>query len=217
MTEYRLLDDETANDAVETVQSLLPDEAELALLSYTGGRAFGWGSDRHDYDFHGYIVNPGWFRKVHTDKGKYDITVRNIDAFEPPERTWPTHRFKQFYDKSNPIHIHEKFDYDEFMGQLEPSTIQNVYPHSIGSQMSRLEHNFSARTALHSYKEILIPLHYLRTGEVESNVVDNIDHDLPGMDACVSRYRDREAVDLPETLIHEELETLFDALGSELE
>jgi len=217
MTEPHKLDQETVDLALKIANDMIPDDAEVAMLSFTGGRAFGWGHDKHDVDLHGYMVKPGWFKKVHTDKHNYDLTLFNIEYYDRKEGQWPTHRFKQFYDKSNPVYVNADFDYDEFMDQLEPSLVENVYPHSIETQIARLETRFRDRTALHSYKELLIPLHYLRTGEIEANVVDGIDTDLPGMDQCVRSYKHNEDIDIDEQLVYDEIDELFDELGREVD
>lgn len=212
---YSGISEEEAEVTVQTVKEILPDDAELALLSFTGGRAFGWGNDHHDIDAHGLFVKEDWFRQCHTDRNGRDITVRNMDSFEDPRLE--TQRFKKYYDYSKPLFVHDEFDFEGYMNTLEPSTIYHVFPYDIQLQLSRFEKAVSDRNALHSYKEMLIPLHFLRTGEIESNIVENINpkpaYQYEWLDKCAESYKYPESnIDLDEDEIWEELDDIWDRL-----
>lgn len=220
MTDYRLFPEEQQERIIEIVQDMLPPEADLALLSYTGGRAFGWGNDRHDIDVHGFFASEEWpVRKLHADPEIFDTTVTNIKSLTDPEIR--TRRWKNYYDKSKPIYVHPDFDYQgDFMDKVEKEHIEHVYPYDLKLQTSRLENSFTPRNALHTYKELLIPLHFLETGEVESDVTvinDEGQWYLDGLRDCVRVYRDDASIELSEGEIWGEIDDLWDRLDAHME
>lgn len=225
MTDYdhRLFPKTHRERALEIARNRLPDRAELAIVSHTGGRAFGWGTDKHDWDVHGFFVCDDWFRQVHSDKESYDMTLRNIDSFERPR--WETRRFKQFYDKGGaPIFINEKFDYEGWFEELTPETVLNVFPHATQLQLDRLHSQFNVRSACHTYKELMIPLHFLLNGDIEPNVVHKVnphdDFQYDGLDACAECYGTnldlQDDFDYTEEMVWGEIHELWDRLEQQL-
>lgn len=223
MTEYHNLTDEQAERAIDKVQRYLPDDAKLLQLSFTGGRAFGWGPDNTDIDMRGYFAKDDWFKTCHVadTKDQHDFTLKNVYDIDNPEIVW--RRWKHFYDFSKTVYINEKWDQEWYMNQVDVDSLTNEYPHSTKMQMNRMFDNFQARSVCHTYKEIMIPLHWLRTGEIESNVVklsERGEFDVDGLEQAATVYKETNAKHTDEgidkELVHRETKQLFNELGEEL-
>lgn len=218
--DLRLFPEETQEEAIEMIRERLPDDAKLLHLAYTGGRAFGWGPENTDIDLRGFYVLDDWFTKCHIANNPFDGTIRNVYDVDNPDLFWQ--RWNMYYDWSKAFYLHDDWDYDEFMSRCSPSRIQHAYPHNIDMQISRMEKNFQARSCCHSYKEILIPLHYLRTGEIEINItklLDGVDYGVEHFEDCRDTYMENLSTrtGLERRPIVEEVHRLFEELGEELE
>lgn len=220
---YRMIDEQTAEDAVELAYELLPDEAEVAVLAFTGSRAFGWGGDKHDYDIHGWFALDGWFRQCHTDQ-RFDMTIRNIETLDMDGARLQDHQFNKYYDLSKPIYIHPEFDFEDYQSRITPDHVLHVYPYNISTQVSRLENSFTIRSACHTYKEIMIPLYFLETGKIESNIVFDI-NTQPGygyewLDKIAKEYREPSGVAcqrwVDEEAVWDEIRELWERLTGEV-
>ena len=215
-------EEEDQHKAVEVAKDMLPDEAEILLLSFTGGRAFGWGGTHHDLDIHGFFAHDeDWFYKCHSNTRGFDMTLVNAVSVEEPKLRWG--RWKQYYDKSNPFYTHEKFDFEkDFINKCKPEYIQHIFPHDLELQFSRMDVNFSTRSALHTYKEMMIPLYYLETGVIESDVIGIInEHEAFGyeeLSKCGEKYKTRDgSIQIDEQEVRNELEELYHRLANRLE
>lgn len=219
MNTYRTFSEEEQEDAIKLARGLIPDDAELVLLSFTGGRAFGWGHERHDIDVHGFFVKEDWFFKCHSMLDGFDMTLTNVKSVDNPDIRWK--RWKQYYDKSNPIYVHDDFDFwEDFMSKCKPEYVKTIFPYDLELQMARMDLQFRARSALHTYKEMMIAHNYLENQEIETNIVDNINekpsYQYEGLKQCATKYRDRENIDLDESLIRGELDEMYDRLEESL-
>lgn len=219
--EYDMFSEEQQEQAIAKMEDYLPEDATLLQLSFTGGRAFGWGPENTDIDLRGYfITDDEWFTKCHLGRNPFDCVLRNIHSWDDPDIFFQ--RWNIYYDWGNQFYEHEEWDQDWFLSHCSRETVEYAYPHNIRMQVNRMESNFQARSACHSYKEIMIPLHYLRTGEIESNVNvlhEEGDFDLDGLPQAVETYREHHATTqgLDEDMIKGEVYRLFDELGFELE
>lgn len=221
MYSYPTLTEEDKKKAEEDAKEMLPEGAELVLLSFTGGRAFGWGGKHHDIDVHGFFAyKRDWFFKCHSSRDRFDMTLQNVYDVEEPELRWG--RWKQYYDKSNPIYTHEDFDFEEdFINKCEKSYVQNIFPYDLNLQFSRLDVNFSIRSALHTYKEMLIPIYYIEQDEVEADVINVInehpDFQYEELNKCALKYsREEPSANPDEEEIWEELEELYGRLADHM-
>lgn len=219
MNTFRLLSKDDKEEITQTIKEYLPENTELALLSFTGSRAFGWGrEDSSDIDVHGMFASDGgWFYKCHTrDFGNYDITLKNIKSLDDPE--YDEYRWKQYYDMSNPFYINDDFDfYGDFMDDLCPEKVHNIYPYDVQMQRSRYDNGKSARNALHTYKEYMIALNYLWYDEVETNIVEINEKDkfqLDGLQSAVDEYKTGDDID--EATIEQDLDLLDNQLEQAL-
>lgn len=221
MYSYPTLKKEEEEEIVKTAKELIPDEAKLVLLSFTGGRAFGWGGDHHDIDVHGFFAYEDWFFKCHSRKGGFDMTLQNIESIEEPHLRWG--RWKQYYDKSNPIYTHDDFGFEkDFINKCKLEYVKNIFPYDLHLQFSRLDVDFSIRSALHTYKEMLIPLYYFYTGEIESDVINIInehpDFQWEELNNCALKYsREDTSVTISEEKVWKELEEIYWELAEEVD
>lgn len=214
--------EEDQKRAVKVAKDMLPDDAEILLLSFTGGRAFGWGGEHHDLDIHGFFAyDEDWFFKCHSNTRGFDMTLNNVQSVENPKLRWG--RWKQYYDKSNPFYTHDKFDFEkDFISNCKPEYVQHIFPRDLNLQFARMDLSFSTRSALHTYKEMMIPLYYLETGEIESNVIGIINkHESFGyeeLSKCGEKYKTRDgSINIDEQAVRDELEELYRRIAKELE
>jgi hypothetical protein len=222
MYSYPTLSDEKKQEAVDEAKEMLPEEAELVLLSFTGGRAFGWGGKHHDVDMHGFFAyDSDWFFKCHSMGDNHiDMTLQNITSVEEPELRWG--RWKQYYDKSNPVYVHDDFEFEEdFINKCKPEYVQNIFPYDLHLQFSRLDVDFSIRSALHTYKEMLIPLYFLREGEIETDIVNVInehaDFQYEELSKCALKYsREDTSVTISQDAVWDELKEIYWVFAEEI-
>lgn len=214
MYSYPTLPKEEQDRAAEVAKDMLPEEAELVLLSFTGGRAFGWGGEHHDIDIHGFFAyEDNWFFKCHSSNRGFDMTLQNVYDVDEPEIRWG--RWKQYYDKSNPVYVHEDFDFEEdFIDQCEKKYVRHVFPYDLHLQFSRADVQFRTRSALHTYKEMLIPIYYIEQDEIETNVINVInehpDFQYKELNKCAAKYsREDESVNPDEEKVRDELEEIY--------
>jgi hypothetical protein len=220
MNTLRTFDEEDQQTAIDWVRDMLPEDVDLAMLSFTGGRAFGWGGENTDIDLRGFVAKEDWFNTLHGNPKMFDINLVNIESIEEPDIRY--YRWKQYYDCSNPIYIHEDFDYyEDFIDHCEVEHIHHIYPYDLEVQIGRMDADFNARNSLHTYKEIMIPLYYIYTGEIESDVTQINEHEKFGLDGlmqCVENYGPYggQAKNIDEALVREEIDELAETLGDEL-
>lgn len=222
MYSYPTLTEEDEEKAIKQAKSKIPDGAELVLLSFTGGRAFGWGGEHHDIDFHGFFAyDEDWFFKCHSmGDGNFDMTLQNVNSVEEPEIRWG--RWKQYYDKSNPVYTHDNFDFEkDFIDNCKPEYVQHIFPYDLHLQFARMDIRFQIRSALHTYKEMLIPLYYLHEGEIETDIVNVInehpDFQYEELSKCAEKYKHRSSdVQTNENKIKDELEEIYWELADEI-
>lgn len=215
--EHELLPRDEQKDAVERAKTYLPDDATLLQLSFTGSRAFGWGTERHDIDVRGFFEKEDWFNKVHAER-EHDLTMINVYDRDDPSLIF--RRFKMYYDHRYAFYEHPDFRWEDALKpRLDVDMVSNVYPQSMRSEIMELKAEFQIRTALHCYKEYLIALHYARTGEIEPDIVNRVnerdEYQLEGLQACAEWYSEHE-VEPDHDMVIEELESLDDQLEDEL-
>lgn len=153
--------EEHAPKIYQLVRDRLPERGEILLLTYTGSRMFGWGGDHYDIDCRGIITCPNWWSDVHHGERLYDCTVENIlHALRRVPTYWTFHE-----DLSEGFYAHKHFDHKTMKSFCCSKHVEH-HLHSIKLQISRLTVQQSVRTALHSYRLLLVPLNFLDTGEV---------------------------------------------------
>ncbi len=220
MTDPSELNDEERTKGIEMVKERLPEDADLALLCFTGSRAFVWANRRYDIDCRGFFADPGWFSTCHLGKDGYDMTLTNINSLEDPDINYD--HWNTFVDTSKPFYINEDFDYDNFRDHCTWENIKHAYPYNIRLQLKRLEAQWSIRSALHSYKEVMYPLHFLYYDFLEINVMkinEKPEFQYDGLKPLRDSYFDPKGGrrDIDKDLVWNELEEMFDRIDEELE
>ena len=147
----------------------LPRKAKVLLLSFTGGRAFGWGSERHDVDVRGVIlIDKPYWDFAHIGKEHVDLMVETLEhlGMQIYYRHWTV-----FENMSNPFYIHSAFDFEKFMSFCGADCVKNHLT-SIESEILRFKYvHRSPRAGLHCYRLVMVPLYYLDTGKIEIDCV----------------------------------------------
>lgn len=151
--------------AIEIVKERLPEDVIILIMSHTGSRAFGWGSERMDIDIRGvfYTTKPYW-DWVHIGLEGYDITMISLEhlKYDIYYRHWTV-----FENLSKPFLIHPAFDFNGFMRLCKADCIKYHMP-SIKSEILRFKHvHKSPRAGLHCYRQLMVPIYFLDTGRIE--------------------------------------------------
>lgn len=159
--------DEHGPKVKELIKSLIPDDAHILVLSFTGSRMFGWGGEHYDIDVRGIVGAKNWWSDAHHGERLYDVTIENLlHAMRRASSYWTF-----FEDISNPFYIHPDFEYDEMMTFC---TAQNVKNHmgTIRYQRAQLNTYQAVRTALHTYRLLMTPLYFLKEGKINVNMLE---------------------------------------------
>lgn len=151
----------------ELVRGRLPERGKVLLLTFTGSRMFGWGGERYDIDARGIVACNDWWSDVHHGERLYDCTVENLPhALRRVTKYWT---FQE--DLSEVFYCHPDFD----VATMKTFTTAEQIKFHMGSiklQIGRLRVHQNPRTALHSYRVVLVPQNFLDTGEV---VIDTLE------------------------------------------
>ena len=88
-------------------------------------------------------------------------------------------------------------------------------------QFSRLDVDFSIRSALHTYKEMLIPLYFLREREIETDIVNVInehaDFQYEELSKCALKYsREDTSVTISQDAVWDELKEIYWVFAEEI-
>jgi len=146
---------------LKQIKEIMPDGIVLHL-SLTGSRAFGWGSDRFDYDVHGIFYRDNYWDWVHNGIEGIDLNLWELrHIFMDIEYQ----HFEMFQNMANPIY--SVIDWKEMLN-LCCSKACDEY--SIILQYDHLRHHEHARTALHCYRVAMIRIHWLETRQFELNI-----------------------------------------------
>jgi len=154
------------DEVTQIINEILPENSQILLLSLTGSRAFGWAGDNMDYDVHGIFLCPNYWDWVHLGKKAYDI---NLYEFTHILSDMQYQHFTTFMNLSNPFHIHPKFDFDKLLSFCTPLAAK-YKGEDIKSQINRFDNDNSPRTALHAYRIMMVPLHFLESRKFELNI-----------------------------------------------
>jgi hypothetical protein len=151
------MDEKISQEIQSIITQCLPSNAKILFLSLTGSRAFGWASDTQDYDVHGVFFSDGYWDWVHNGKQGYDINLYEFSHIASDIRN---QHFEQFMNWSNPFYIDPKFDHSRLMQFCTTDAVKQKQA-DIDAQINRLKFDKSPRTALHTYRILMVPLSFL--------------------------------------------------------
>jgi len=197
------------------VRERLPSGGEVLLLSLTGSRAFGWGSDFYDIDVRGFYALEGWFDTCHLGFLMFDINLEELGhVFMSLKRRYWT----IFEDTANPFYIHPDFDYEGFRKLCSADNVRH-HLFSIRMEVAKFKLNPHLRSALHAYRLVLCPLYFLKTGVIQTDV-RKCNEEVFGSsilpELCRAYATRQLGIELDVRRIQEELDTLLHMLEEEL-
>jgi len=201
------------NRAYNIVKEILPERGKILCLSLTGSRAFGWGSKYYDIDVRGIIACKDYWDTMHVGKDHFDINIEELThVFGSVEyRYWCL-----FEDLSNPFYIDPDFDYQGLMSLCTAENVKRSL-YSIDVQLKRLEVFKTIRTALHCYRVLMVPLHFLRTGKIVTNVLKiNEEYNFSQLKRMSDLYKERKTASINWNEVHKNLSDLRSELEEEL-
>jgi len=201
------------NKAFRIVKRILPRRGKILCLSLTGSRAFGWGSEYYDIDVKGIIACRNYWDTMHIGKSRFDINIEELShVYNSIEYKYWT----LFEDLANPFYIDQDFDYEGLMSLCSADNIKRSL-YSIDVQIKRLDIVKSIRTALHCYRVLMVPLHYLRTGRIVTNVlVINESYNFRELEKMCNLYSQRRMAPINWDEVQMNLSSLRSELDSEL-
>jgi hypothetical protein len=155
----------------ETVRKLIEEKlgtGRILCLSLTGSRAFGWAKENYDYDVHGIFAKKGYWDWVHSGERGFDINLWELNHIY-----WDIYyqHFEIFMNISNPFYLDPDFDYKGLFSFVTRKAAKRCIG-DILRQINNLRIDRSPRTALHCYRILMVPIHYLRKGEFKLNVFE---------------------------------------------
>lgn len=148
------------------IQDRLPERGRTLALSLTGSRTFGWGGEKYDIDIRGFVECSDWWDSAHVGLTPYDISITSWKHFQTIELEWGY--FNSFYDMCKPFYIAEDFDFEGFLDLADKSIISLDTPRTQKKRANNPQAGI--RSALHAYKEYLIPIYFIKTGTLESDI-----------------------------------------------
>lgn len=159
------VDNPTFNKIWELVATRLPYDARVLILSHTGSRAYGWSWYNFDMDIHGVFACKDWWDWVHLGKNTFDINMYELGHL----------LFMDLYYKhgevminlGNPIYLDPEFPFDEMLDLISTDFWHDS---TVDYQIAQLRTHFSARTALHTYRVMIVPMYFMRFGRFEHNI-----------------------------------------------
>lgn len=166
--------EEKLEESRRLAQRILPPGAEVLFLSLTGSRAFGWADDRYDYDIHGVFRHPGgscegggYWDHVHAGLSGIDLNLWELDHAFMDIRM---QHFSFFQNMSNPFYVRGGFDHKGMMGLCTLRAVKGKAS-DVKIQIYRFKESGDPRSALHSYRILLVPINFIERGEMELDVM----------------------------------------------
>lgn len=193
-------------EVLKVVRDRIPERATILFLSLTGSRAFGWGSTNQDYDVHGVVACENYWDWMHIGISKFDTNIYELQhvMFDIDRQ-----HFEIFQNFSNAFYKDDRFDYDGMLGFCTLTGIKYM-DGDIQSQIHRWKYDRAARTALHSYRILMVPLNFIETRKFELDIFKlNEKYNLTQLENLREEYithRVRSNIDK----IQEELDGLHD-------
>jgi len=180
----------------ELIFKILPKNAVVLILSHTGSRAYGWGSDILDIDVRGiFYVEGEYWDWVHIGKYGYDITMESLEHVK--NGIYYKH-FTPFTEYAKPFYIHPAFDYESYMKLCRAEHVKHDLP-SIKNEILRFKYiHRSARAGLHCYRKLMVPIYFLETGKIEidcAKLNKEVFH-FKQFDLMLRSYKYHEKVDI---------------------
>lgn len=200
---------EIRKQILDVVNDRLPDNGKILCLSLTGSRAFGWANERMDYDIHGMFVCKNYWDWVCYGEKGLDINLYELEYLFTRLPKYLSFEF--FQNISNPIYLNPEFDYYELMSLCAPTLCYEPT-----REIKALEADFHPRAALHCYRVLMVPIHFLKTRTFELNIFKiNEDYKFEMLPLLKWAYlssiegRGRAFEDKEEKIIKQDLEKLL--------
>jgi len=168
-----------------------------------------------DYDIHGLIKCHEFFDYVHSPRYGVDLNLYDITHLIEVDLEY--RHGETITNLLNPIFIDQRFPWRQLVEAIDPSFFHTNY---VETEILRLERYFHCRTALHTYRMMLVPTHLLKTRNPTLNIYKialDLNKPLEGIIKCTEYYRmDISGQDVKHQVI-EELKQLLQEYKETLE
>jgi len=197
------------------VEDILPERATILILSSTGSREFGWGSDVYDVDVRAVVACDNYWDTFHMGMRIYDTNLEEMKHFFNSVKR---HYWTTFEDLSHPFYLDKGFDFKEFQAQCANANVKN-HIFTIRAETAKYKLSPNMRSALHAYRLVMCALYFLRTSKIETNVPkinDEMFH-MNYIDDLATSYAAQERKGMNWVGISDDLDKLQAQLTKELE
>ena len=180
------IDDATFNKLWEIVSTRLPYDARILILSHTGSRAYGWSWYNFDIDIHGVFACREWWDWVHIGKNAFDLNMYELAHLLFMDLYY--RHGETMINLGNPVYLDPEFPYDEMLDLISTDFWHDSM---VDYQIAQLRTYFTARTALHTYRVMLVPMYFMRFGWFEHNIfraMEELGLELEGPYICREAY-----------------------------
>ena len=204
---------ETQQAIHDRVRSLLPDDARIMLLSHTGSRAFGWGADCYDIDCRLVVDLENHWDTFHDGK-HYDINAETFKhcLYGIKAAYWTT-----FEDMHYAFYLDDSWNHEEFKSLCNARNVKH-HIYTIRTQIAQTKMTKNTRTALHTYRLLLAPIHIIRTGKMVPNIRELTPiYDIKYADTLADAYSSRKGASVDWDKVIAEIDGLYETMGLLLE
>jgi len=213
--ERECLPNEGRDEAIRMIADSLSDKGFIVFLTFTGSRAYGWGGTHYDMDIHGIFASYGpYWDDVHIGRKGYDLSVYNLEPhfLHNMDKRWPV-----FEDFSNPIMVHDGFNFEEYMSFCTGAHLSRQL-YTIEQEVVKARSTQQVRKTLHCYRQLMDAIHWLETGEMEINVLKlNEKFGLEQLPELCDMYRVAKIIKVHWGCVFRELDYLEVRLAEALE
>ena len=98
---------ESSKRIFKTINDLLPEEATILCMGFTGSRMFGWGGENYDIDVRCLFAYKDWWDTLHLARHNCDT---NMEELEHGLNRIKGNYWTFYQDLSKPFYIHPDFD-----------------------------------------------------------------------------------------------------------
>ncbi len=163
--EHKLSSQKTKH-LLKLIKNRLPKKSQILVLSLSPNGTFGRRNERLNYNIiNGIFACKNYWGTLKLNKNGFNINLHELEyvgSYIPDYLP-----FEFFQNITNPIYIHPKFDYKGLISFCSFISISEPINELIIIQSN---YHFNLSSALSCYQALLIPLYFLETKKIKTNI-----------------------------------------------